>query len=242
MNLMVQSNWNLFHTIFSLNMLYLYVQEPDALAKNKPIEIEFEIAYNKLTHVQDFIINDLLDPKAGIKTDSTLYKTAVGNLCDIFYFYDPIVTRNCPTIGGGFMTRGVVGMNGFLVSFIQKIFLSFKNSNQTVAAAWEALNFDELITWEAFYPFIYSSYQTIDQLIRDAMMKNFDILTDRVARITLTYIAIYLIIGIYCSFKIKKSLQKEMTDWRKMIRSIPYSVASENQHLKAFLKRTTGFL
>jgi len=242
MNLMVQSNWNLFNTIFSFNMLYLYVQEPNAYAKNKPVAEEFEIVYNKLTSVQDFIINDLLSPKAGIKTDSMLYKTTVGNLCDIFYFYDPIVTRNCPTIGGGFMTRGLVGMNGFLVSFIQKIYLSFKNSNQTVEAAWEALNTDEAIIWEAFYPFIYSAYQTIDQLIRDAMMKNFDFLTHRVTKITMAYIAIYVIVGLYCAFRIKKSLQKEMADWRKMIRRIPYPVATENQHLKAFLKRTTGFL
>jgi len=242
MDLMVQSNMNCYYTVLGFNVVYIYVQEPNSQVKNMPIETAWLEIYQKLAAVQDFISDDLLDPKTGMGSDPVIYKNAVGNLCDMYYFDDPIVMGNCQTIGGGFLTKGVSGMNSFFMAYSQAMYLYFKNSNQTLAASREALDNTQAVIWEAFYPFIYISYEMIDEHIRNAMVKDFDQLSRSILQVMVAFIVIYAVIGGWVAWKIQKVLKVEMMDWRKMLRRIPYPVANENQHLKAFLKKTTGFL
>jgi len=242
MNLMIQSNMNCYYTVLAFNIIYLYVQEPNSQVKNIPIETAWLETYDKLMTIQDFIADDLLNTETGMGSDPVIYKNAVGNLCDMYHFDSAIITKNCPTIGGGFLTRGVSGMIGFFLAYTQTMYLNFKYSNQTLIAAREALDSTQAVIYEAFYPFIYLSYEKIDVLIRNAMLKDFNNLNRSILGVMITFLVIYAVIGSWFAWKIKIALQKEMVDWRKMLRRIPYSNAKENQHLKAFLKKTTGFL
>ena len=242
MSLMARSNLNLYNTNFLLTTIYEYVQENrTTYARGLPLKQEWERTFELMTHVQDFLLLEILDTKKGLGGNLQLRELVTGSLCDSVQVSDESLIAFCKTMGGGVVQRGIVGLNSYTLASVKEVKDYFDNSAKTYEDMYIALNFGGLINIEIFYLFTYEAYKRIDFLIREELAKDFDSFRFRVKEIVAIYILIYVVFGVVASRKIKNRLEKEITDWRKIIRQIPYSVVNESKLLKSYLSKINKY-
>jgi len=240
LNLMAQSNKNFYNVVYYWNVVYAYAMHGLSEyehVKNMPIKEGVKAAAEDVLGVQDFIINDLLNPENGLSENELLYNTAVGNLCDLYTFEDEILMKLCPTLGGGAATRGILGLHLYHVVGLQAVESCYTESDHTWEDSKICLAMEEIVNIEVFYPYTYNSYKNIDKLIREEMVKNYEKVNDSIVQFVVIYIVLYALLGTLAGWKIKRRLEEEITDWRKMLRHIPFVIANESKLMKVFLAR-----
>ena len=240
LNLMAQSNYIFYNLVYYWNAVEAYAQygvyEYEYI-KDTPIGEAIKTAAEGVLGVQDFFINDLLNPENGMSDNSILYSTAVGDLCDLYSFGDEVLERICPTLGGGAATKGIIGLHEYHVLALNAMQECYTQSNKTWEASKRCLGLQEVVNVEVFYPYTYSSFNNIDILIREAMVKDYDQMNGFISGFMIVYLVLYVFVGTWVGWKIKMRLEIEMTDWRKMIRQIPFAIANESKLMKTFLQK-----
>jgi len=240
-NLAAQSNFNFHETCLLFGTIYVYVLEnASTYLREKPISVEYVSIFNKMTTVQDFIVGQLLDTEKGLGKNEELKDTVMSNLCDMIKLTDPVIERNCMSLGGGAATRGLIGLNSFTLQALGGVKSFYDNSDKSVEAASAALSMKDLVDLEVLYTLTYQAYLKIDNILQQQLYIDFEDLKNSIQQLGLSFCIVYLLFGGYFSWKLRKSLVKEMVDWRKLLRQVPYIVACENKHFRAYVQRTSG--
>ena len=240
-NLATQSNLNFHELGLLFATIYAYVQsDATTYLRNKPIAEEYATIFRKMTMVQDFLIGDLLDTEKGLGKNTELQNTVRSNLCEVITLSDKIVESLCTTLGGGAATRGLIGLNSFTLSALKEVKSAYDNSDKSYMAASAALNLQDLSDLEVLYSLTYQAYVKIDNILQEQLAIDFKDLKGSIQSLGLSFFVIYLFFGILFSLRIRRSLVKDMEDWRKLIRQVPYTVASDSKHFRAYVQKTSG--
>ncbi len=74
------------------------------------------------------------------------------------------------------------------------------------------------------------------QGVKEEIGKDYTSLKTFVESIEWIFIVGYLLFGTLVGWRILKKMNDEMTDWRKMMRQLPFTVGKENKFLQVFLQ------
>jgi hypothetical protein len=94
-----------------------------------------------------------------------------------------------------------------------------------------------LVDVEDFYYDNLRAIMWVDELIRTQITNDFSSYEDSLIEIIIPYLIAYIIFGGMLSKKITRVLQREISDWRKVIRQIPHPIMSEDKQMKAYLAK-----
>ena len=240
MNLMAESNLNFYNLVYYWNVVYAYAQYgvwEYEYVKNEPITIGVVEAYEKVVNVQDYIINTLLDSENGLSENQELSQIAIGNLCEIYPEADALFDSFCPTLGGGVATKGILGLYTYHLIGLQAIQQCYNFSSKSFDDSKRCLGLQYMVDFEVIYPCTYWAFHRVDAIIKEEMAQDYDHLDALVEVIMWIYLAGFVFVGSVVGWKILAIMNKEINDWRKMLRQLPFIVGKENKFLKVFLQR-----
>jgi len=239
-DLLTQSNLNLYKLNSLTTSIYEYIQENITTEiRNTPIKEDYEETYREATKAQDFILYDLLDTTNGVGSNQVLVEIATGDLCSNIHTDDENLAKLCPIMGGGVALNGLIGLNSFTLASMKSVKDYFDYSNRTYEAQVTALGLEALVDVEIFYPFTYSTYQFIDNLLKSQLADDFSLFKQQIMQIVIAYTICYYLIGIYIWVRIKRTFEFEMASWRKMLRQIPQSLIATNKRLRRYLAQNS---
>jgi len=240
LQLLTKSNLRFYQLVFLWDMMYGYDQydvNRYEYIKNKPILDAVQEAQQQVVNFETFVIGDLLDKQNGLSENTFLNEIAIGNLCDLYTFSDEILTKLCPDLGGGIATKGIIGLYNYFVTSLNTVEDCYTNSQQTWQDSQACLGLEELINVEVIYPYFFQSYRNLDTIIREEIVTSADKYLNSITVLLSTYIGLYVVLGTLAGWKLKKRLEKEINDWRKMIRVIPFMFGNESKAIKGYLSR-----
>jgi hypothetical protein len=240
LQLLTQSNLRFYRLVFLWDIMYGYAQydvDRYEYIKNVPIFDAVQEGQKQVLNFETFVIGDLLDKQNGLSENTFLSKIAIGNLCELFTIDDEVLINLCPDLGGGAATKGIIGLYNYYVTSLGTVKDCYANSQKTLQDSKVCLSLPEMINLEVIYPYFFQSYRSLDVLIREEIVTNSDKYLNSITVLLSTYIGLYVVFGTLAGWKLKKRLEKEINDWRKIIRIIPFMFGNESKAIKGYLSR-----
>jgi len=198
-----------------------------------PIGPEWESIYQVLTGSNDFF-NSFTDQSADF--NAQMVTLLNGNLCLTLFLDRP----SCETEITGVGTRGILGINAFILKDLRNIKDYYDSSDLSLASKISALTMQDFLDTEVAYTIYTSrSFNELDQLITNQFYLEIDDLLKRSMIIGIVAIVVLLILGKVVWLKAIKRMENERKDFRSIMRVIPVNIMMTNRYMKNYLLRNS---
>jgi len=229
----INTNINLFQFGLVFTSLFEYVSENGATTiRDEPIGDEWERTYRVLTGSNDFF-NSFMDQDENFNNQMAFLLNS--DLCSS-YFTD----RPCATELSGVGTRGILGINAFILKNLRGIKDYYDDTDRSPAAKEVTLGMQDMLDAEIAYTIYTSrSYTELDLILTNQFYLESDKLLKSSLIIGIVSIVVLLVLTKVVWLQAIKRMEDERKNFRNIMRVIPINIIMSNRYLKNYLMRNS---
>jgi hypothetical protein len=217
--------------------LYAYIKDNGtSTIRNEPISTEWERLYDRAVNYQNYLaklipyyrnetVRDLINGDLCLQNLSGTTTTASS-------------IASCRTKMEGMTTKGLIGINSYLLSGIRGVKDLFDNSPRTRDDMIQALNYTQFQKTELQDTnFFVAGYdRLIEAQILETNQRENEIQI-LILSIIIAFLVVDAIFGVLLWRKISNNLKSQRITWTKLIRRIPFTVILNSKILKSYIRR-----